>query len=42
MFGVFKIVKTKEGEPIVDDSWNFLIDVDEGLGSYWECIKGQD
>ena len=42
MVRAFKDVKTKEGELITDDEWNFLLDIDEGLGTYWECIRGQD
>ena len=30
------------GEKVVDDEWNFLPDVDEQLGEYWECLRGMD
>jgi len=39
---IFQILKTESGELIVDQRWNFLIDIDENLGSYWECLRGMD
>ena len=39
---LFTILKTNKDQPIVDNQWNLLIDVDEHLGNYWECIRGQD
>ena len=39
---LFSVLKTDKDQPIVDNQWNLLIGVDEHLGNYWECIKGQD
>ena len=42
LVSLFKIVKTEDDEAICDNDWNFLIDVDEQLGTYWTCLRGQD
>lgn len=39
---VFQDVKTESGEKICDDNWNFVLDIDEELGTYWQCLRGQD
>lgn len=40
-FGCFREVIVK-GEKVVDDDWNFLPDIDDELGTYWQCITGMD
>ena len=32
---IFKEVRTDEGDLIADNEWNFVLDVDEQLGTYW-------
>ena len=35
--GLFKEVKV-DGELVVDDDWEWRLDIDEELGQYWECL----
>jgi len=40
-FGCFREVIIN-GQLVVDDDWNFLPDVDDELGEYWQCITGME
>lgn len=40
-FGCFRKVMIDD-QLVVDDDWNFLPDVDEEPGEYWQCITGMD
>ena len=37
---MFKLPKTKDGAVICDENWEFILNVDEKLGKYWECLRG--